>query len=87
VIFSDAYAYFSSYSASWLDHAARYADMAAARLGLDSSALVIEVASNDGYLLRNFVAAGIHALEVEPAANVAEVAIARVGAEGAVAVA
>jgi SAM-dependent methyltransferase len=76
VIFSDKYAYFSSYSASWLDHAARYADLAAERVGLDSSSLVIEVASNDGYLLRNFVAAGIPVLGVEPSANVAEVAIA-----------
>jgi SAM-dependent methyltransferase len=75
VIFSDTYAYFSSYSASWFEHAARFAETAAARVGLDSSSLVIEVASNDGYLLRNFVAAGIPVLGVEPAANVAEVAI------------
>jgi SAM-dependent methyltransferase len=74
-IFSDDYAYFSSYSQSWLDHAARYADEAAARVGLDPSSLVIEVASNDGYLLRNFVAAGVPVLGVEPAANVAEVAV------------
>ena len=75
-IFSDTYAYFSSYSQSWLDHAARYAEAASERVGLDPSSLVIEVASNDGYLLRNFVAAGIPVLGVEPSANVAEVAIA-----------
>jgi SAM-dependent methyltransferase len=75
VIFSDNYAYFSSYSQSWLEHAARYAESATERVGLDSSSQVIEVASNDGYLLRNFVAAGIPVLGVEPSANVAEVAI------------
>jgi SAM-dependent methyltransferase len=74
-IFSD-YAYFSSYSDSWLEHASRYARMVTARLGLDASSLVVEVASNDGYLLRNFVDAGIPVLGVEPAANVAEAAIA-----------
>jgi SAM-dependent methyltransferase len=74
-IFSDNYAYFSSYSQSWLEHAARYAESATERVGLDSSSQVIEVASNDGYLLRNFVAAGIPVLGVEPSANVAEVAI------------
>jgi SAM-dependent methyltransferase len=75
-VFTDNYAYFSSYSQSWLDHAARFADAAAERVGLGPSSLVIEAASNDGYLLRNFVAAGIPVLGVEPAANVAEVAIA-----------
>ena len=58
-IFSD-YAYFSSYSETWLDHAARFAGLVRERLGLDASSLVIEVASNDGYLLRNFVAAGVN---------------------------
>jgi hypothetical protein len=72
-IFTD-YAYFSSASASWLDHAARYAQAVAARLDLNARSFVVEVASNDGYLLRNFVAAGIPCLGVEPAANVAEVA-------------
>jgi SAM-dependent methyltransferase len=76
VIFSDTYAYFSSFSTSWLEHAARYAESATERVGLDPSSQVIEVASNDGYLLRNFVAAGIPVLGVEPSANVAEVAIA-----------
>jgi hypothetical protein len=72
-IFSD-YAYFSSASTSWLAHAARYAEGAIARLGLGAGSFVAEVASNDGYLLRNFVAAGIPCLGIEPAANVAEVA-------------
>lgn len=73
-VFRD-YAYFSSASASWLDHAARFTDAMIARLDLTPDALVIEVASNDGYLLRNFVARGIPCLGVEPAANVAQVAI------------
>jgi hypothetical protein len=73
-IFSD-YAYFSSYSESWVAHAKRYADGMIARLELDQSSLVTEVASNDGYLLRHFRAAGIPVLGVEPAANVAEAAI------------
>ena len=72
-IFSD-YAYFSSASASWLDHAARFARDMTARFGLGPSSFVVEVASNDGYLLRNFVAAGIPCLGIEPAANVADVA-------------
>lgn len=72
-IFSE-YAYFSSYSASWLDHARRYTDMIIGRLGLNTSSSVMELASNDGYLLQNFVARGIPALGVEPAANVAKVA-------------
>lgn len=72
-IFSD-YAYFSSASASWLDHAARFARDMTRRFGLGPSSFVVEVASNDGYLLRNFVAAGIPCLGIEPAANVADVA-------------
>jgi SAM-dependent methyltransferase len=75
-IFSD-YAYFSSYSDSWVAHAKRYADEMTARLGLTPDSLVTEVASNDGYLLQHFSAAGIPVLGVEPAANVAEVARAR----------
>jgi 2-polyprenyl-3-methyl-5-hydroxy-6-metoxy-1,4-benzoquinol methylase len=75
-IFSD-YAYFSSASASWLDHARRYAEAMIARFGLGTGSFVAEVASNDGYLLRNFVAAGIPCLGIEPAANVAEVARAK----------
>ena len=73
-IFSD-YAYFSSVSTSWLDHARRYADQAIDRWSLDGSSRVVEIASNDGYLLRNFVEAGIPALGVEPAGNVAAVAV------------
>lgn len=72
-IFSD-YAYFSSYSDSWVAHAKRYADAMTDRLGLSSASLVTEVASNDGYLLQHFIARGIPALGVEPAANVAEAA-------------
>ena len=73
-IFSDGYAYFSSYSDSWVAHAKRYADGMIAALGLTAGSLVTEVASNDGYLLQHFAAAGIPVLGVEPAANVAEVA-------------
>jgi len=72
-IFSD-YAYFSSYSDSWVAHARRYAETMRARLGLGPDSLVTEVASNDGYLLQHFVAAGIPVLGVEPARNIAEVA-------------
>lgn len=75
-IFSD-YAYFSSYSDSWVAHAQRYADAMTDRLGLTSDSLVTEVASNDGYLLQHFVAQGIPVLGVEPAANVAETARSR----------
>jgi SAM-dependent methyltransferase len=72
-IFSD-YAYFSSYSDSWVAHAHRYAQAMISRLGLGPDSLVTEVASNDGYLLRHFVAAGVPVLGVEPAGNVADVA-------------
>jgi SAM-dependent methyltransferase len=75
-IFSD-YAYFSSYSDSWVAHAKRYADAMIERLSLTANSLVAEVASNDGYLLQHFQAAGIPVLGVEPAANVAEAARAR----------
>ena len=75
-IFSD-YAYFSSYSDSWVAHAKRYADEMTARLALTSGSLVTEVASNDGYLLQHFHAAGIPVLGVEPAANVAKAAQAK----------
>jgi SAM-dependent methyltransferase len=72
-IFSD-YLYFSSYSTSWVEHAKRYADDMTERLGLGPDSLVAEVASNDGYLLQHFVAAGIPVVGVEPAGNIAEVA-------------
>jgi hypothetical protein len=72
-IFSE-YAYFSSYSTSWVAHAKRYAQEMTAQLGLTPASLVTEVASNDGYLLQHFLAAGIPVLGIEPAGNVAEVA-------------
>ena len=72
-IFSD-YAYFSSFSDSWLAHAKAYVDMITPRFSLGKNSKVVEIASNDGYLLQNFVARGIPVLGVEPAANVAEVA-------------
>ena len=75
-IFSD-YAYFSSYSDSWVAHAKRYAEAMIGRLDLTPDSLVTEVASNDGYLLQHFQAVGIPVLGVEPAANVAEAARAR----------
>ena len=73
-IFSE-YAYFSSYSDSWVEHARRYAEVMILRLGLDARSRVVELASNDGYLLQHFVRAGIPVLGVEPAANVAKVAV------------
>lgn len=73
-IFKD-YAYFSSFSDSWLTHCRTYVDMITARLHLNAQSQVVELASNDGYLLQYFLARGIPALGVEPAANVAQVAI------------
>jgi SAM-dependent methyltransferase len=73
-LFTPDYAYFSSTSRSWMDHAARYAEMIAGRLGLGAESWVMEVASNDGYLLRNFVAAGIPCLGIEPTASTAAAA-------------
>ncbi len=64
------YAYFSSYSDSWVQHARDFATAAIARFGLDSESFVVEVASNDGYLLRTVVEAGVPCLGIEPAANV-----------------
>ncbi|MBJ8343985.1 class I SAM-dependent methyltransferase [Antrihabitans sp. YC2-6] len=64
------YAYFSSYSDSWVRHAKDFVDQATARLGLDSESFVVEVASNDGYLLQHAVAAGIPCLGIEPSVNV-----------------
>ena len=69
------YAYFSSYADSWVDHMRRYADMIGERLNLGKDSLVVEVASNDGYLLQHFVKKGIPVLGIEPAANVAKVAV------------
>jgi hypothetical protein len=73
-IFSD-YAYFSSYSDSWLTHARQYVEMIVQRLGLNMRSRVVEIASNDGYLLQYFVAQGIPVLGIEPATNVAEAAV------------
>jgi SAM-dependent methyltransferase len=72
-IFSE-YAYFSSYSDSWVAHARAYVDMAIEHFGLTKDSLVMEIASNDGYLLRHVIERGIPALGVEPAANVAAAA-------------
>ncbi|MBF0124994.1 MAG: class I SAM-dependent methyltransferase [Magnetococcales bacterium] len=72
-IFSD-YAYFSSYSDSWLEHARRLCQSLTERFQINANHLVVEIASNDGYLLRNFVAAAVPVLGIEPAANVALVA-------------
>jgi SAM-dependent methyltransferase len=75
-IFSD-YAYFSSYSDSWLKHADNYCGKMATRLGLNAESFVVEVASNDGYLLQYFLKRGVPVLGIEPAANVAKVAVER----------
>ena len=70
----DDYAYFSSYSASWVEHARRYCSAITERLRLNERSFVIEVASNDGYLLQHMVARGLRVLGIEPARNVAVVA-------------
>ncbi len=75
-IFSD-YAYFSSYSDSWVEHARHYADAMIARFGLGPNSQMVEIASNDGYLLQHFKARGVPVWGVEPAANVAAVASAK----------
>ena len=68
------YAYFSSYSTSWVEHARRYCEMIKTRLGLGAKSQVFEIASNDGYLLQHFLPLGIPVTGIEPAANVAEAA-------------
>ena len=73
-LFSADYAYFSSTSTSWLAHARGYVEKIIPELSLDQHSFVVEVASNDGYLLRNFVSAGIPCLGVEPTASTAEYA-------------
>ncbi|MCV7008510.1 class I SAM-dependent methyltransferase [Mycobacterium gordonae] len=73
-LFSAEYAYFSSTSSSWLNHAAGYVRMITERLGLGPDSFVIEVASNDGYLLKNFVAADIPCLGIEPTESTATAA-------------
>ena len=75
-IFSD-YDYFSSFATSWVEHARRYAEAMRARFGVTGDSLVVEVASNDGYLLQHFKAAGVPVLGIEPARNVAAAAIAK----------
>ena len=72
-IFSE-YAYFSSYSDSWVAHAKRYCELMCERFQIDATRSVVEIASNDGYLLQHFVARGVPVLGVEPAANIAKVA-------------
>ncbi len=73
-IFTDGYAYLSSFSTSWLEHARRYAETMTERFGLGNASQVVEIASNDGYLLQYFVAKGVPVLGVEPAANAARIA-------------
>ena len=72
-IFSE-YAYFSSFSDSWVEHARRYAELMRERFRLGAGSKVMEIASNDGYLLQHFVAKGVPVLGIEPAQNIAEVA-------------
>jgi SAM-dependent methyltransferase len=76
-IFNDSYAYFSSYSDSWLQHARSYVEEMTSRFGLGAASRVIEIASNDGYLLQYFVQRGVPVLGIEPSANVAEAARAK----------
>ena len=76
-IFTDDYAYFSSYSESWLDHAKRYVDDTAKRFSIGDDKLVAELASNDGYLLQYFHEKNIPVLGIEPSGNVADAAIAK----------
>jgi SAM-dependent methyltransferase len=73
-LFTKDYAYFSSTSTTWLTHAKSYVDMITSRLGLGAESFVIEVASNDGYLLKNFVANGVPCLGVEPTDSTAAAA-------------
>lgn len=73
-LFSADYAYFSSISSGWLAHAKRYTEQMTQQLGLNADSFVIEVASNDGYLLKNFVEAGIPCLGIEPTVSTAEAA-------------
>ncbi|WFP62617.1 class I SAM-dependent methyltransferase [Mesorhizobium sp. WSM4904] len=73
-IFSE-YAYFSSFSTSWVAHAKAYCESVTKRLGLGADSFVVELASNDGYLLQHFLPLGVPVLGVEPAANVAQAAV------------
>lgn len=76
-IFNSDYAYFSSFSSTWLEHAERFAVSIGTRLPLRSQDLVVEVASNDGYLLKHFLDRDLRVIGIEPSSNVAEAAIAR----------
>jgi len=76
-IFDAGYAYFSSFSPGWVDHARRYSEAMIERFGLGPASLVVEVASNDGYLLQHFLARDVPVLGIEPTANTAEAARAR----------
>lgn len=73
-IFDEDYAYFSSFSSSWVAHSKKYADDRIAEFGLNKSSMVVEVASNDGYLLQHFKTAGIPCLGVEPTKSTADAA-------------
>ncbi len=74
-IFNSEYVYFSSYSTSWLGHSRKYTQLMKERFGLGESSLVVEIASNDGYLLQYFKEQNIPVLGIEPTANTAKVAI------------
>ncbi|HWB93539.1 MAG TPA: class I SAM-dependent methyltransferase [Puia sp.] len=74
-IFDNQYVYFSSFSTSWLEHSRKYTEQMTTRFGFDNQSLVVELASNDGYLLQYFKQAGIPVLGIEPTANTARVAI------------
>lgn len=76
-IFTDSYAYFSSYSRSWLEHAQRYVELVVDRFGLNDKSLVVELAANDGYLLQYVLARGIPCIGVEPTASTANAARAK----------
>ena len=73
-LFDENYAYFSSTSTSFLEHARKYCEKMISRFGLDSESLVIEIASNDGYLLKNFIETDIKAIGIEPTKSTAEAA-------------
>jgi SAM-dependent methyltransferase len=77
IVFGSDYPYFSSYSDSWIAHAKRYVEHMRSDFGIGSGSFVVELASNDGYLLQHFVASGVRCLGVEPAASVAKAAIAK----------
>ncbi len=74
-IFNQEYAYFSSFSSSWLEHAKEYVNMITSRIGLNAASLVMEIASNDGYLLQYFLKKQIPCLGIEPSVNTAQAAI------------